>query len=184
MRLTPTGLLFHGRRFPVEIGRGGVTSDKREGDGATPAGRLHILRMFYRPDRLSPPQPWAEPIGPRDLWCDAPEHPDYNQRVKMPFAASHEAMRRADPLYDIVLITDWNYPEAIPGKGSAIFLHQRRRAGYPTAGCLAFRRDHLIWIAQRIAPGDALDIPLPLGKNILRGPGGGKPPAFSIRDKA
>ncbi|KEO54208.1 hypothetical protein TP2_04615 [Thioclava pacifica DSM 10166] len=93
-------------------------------------------------------------------------------------------MRRSDPLYDIVLITDWNYPAATPGRGSAIFLHQRRRAGYPTAGCLAFRRDHLIWIAQRIIPGEALEIPLLLEKNIFRGSGGGKPPALTTGDKA
>jgi L,D-peptidoglycan transpeptidase YkuD (ErfK/YbiS/YcfS/YnhG family) len=165
MRLTPSGLLFRGRRFPVQIGRGGITTAKREGDGATPTGRMHILRMLYRADRLPAPQDWAEPIGPRDLWCDAPEHPDYNHDVRAPFPASHETLRRADPLYDIVLITDWNYPRARAGKGSAIFLHQRRRAGYPTAGCIAVRRDHLIWIAQRIAPGEALDISIHLARN-------------------
>lgn len=72
---------------------------------------------------------------------------------------SHEALRRPDPLYDIVLVTDWNYPQAAPGQGSAIFVHQRRRAGYPTAGCLALRRDHLIWLAGRIARGEELLIP-------------------------
>ncbi|WP_295532157.1 L,D-transpeptidase family protein [uncultured Thioclava sp.] len=165
MRLTPSGLLFRGRRFPVQIGRGGITMDKHEGDGATPVGKLQILRILYRADRLPAPQDWAEPIGPRDLWCDASGHPDYNHDVRAPFAASHETLRRADPLYDIVLVTDWNYPNARPGKGSAIFLHQRRRAGYPTEGCLAFRRDHLIWIAQRVTPGEALDIPIHLARN-------------------
>ncbi|WP_078571163.1 L,D-transpeptidase family protein [Thioclava sp. F36-7] len=184
MRLTPTGLLFRGRRFPVEIGRGGVSDSKQEGDGATPSGRLHILRMFYRADRIVAPQDWAEPIGPRDLWCDASGDSAYNHLVRAPYPASHEAMRRADPLYDIVLVTDWNYPTAEAGKGSAIFLHQRRRAGYPTAGCLAFRRDHLVWIAQRIAPGEPLEIALRLGGNILRGSGGGQPPALNARDKA
>jgi L,D-peptidoglycan transpeptidase YkuD (ErfK/YbiS/YcfS/YnhG family) len=159
MRLTPRGLLAYGRTLPVEIGRGGLRRDKREGDGATPIARLHVVEMLYRADRLPAPQPWAKPIGPRDLWCDAREHPDYNQFVQAPFGASHEALRRADPLYDIVLITDWNYPQAVPGMGSAIFLHQRRRQGYPTAGCLAFRRDHLIWLASRITQGEALEIP-------------------------
>ncbi|WP_417806574.1 L,D-transpeptidase family protein [Thioclava sp.] len=183
MRLTPLGLRFRGRRFPVQIGRGGITTHKREGDGATPTGTLRVVRILYRADRLSAPQDWAEAIGPRDLWCDAPDHPDYNQHVSAPFAASHEPLRRADPLYDIVLVTDWNYPDAQPGKGSAIFLHQRRRAGYPTAGCLAFRRDHLIWIAQRITPGEALDIPIHLATNT---PGSGAAPrsALASRDKA
>ncbi|PCD76357.1 L,D-transpeptidase family protein [Pseudothioclava arenosa] len=185
MRLTPRGLWAFGRCLPVELGRGGLSDDKREGDGATPIGRHRILGMLYRADRLPAPQPWAEPIGPQDLWCDASGHPAYNLPVKAPFAASHEALHRSDPLYDIVLITDWNYPQATPGKGSAIFLHQRRRAGYPTAGCLAFRRDHLIWLASRITRGQEFLIPdlacFHRAKNTLRGSGGAKPPA---RDKA
>ncbi|MBW0158499.1 L,D-transpeptidase family protein [Sedimentimonas flavescens] len=159
MRLTPAGLRVGNRTLPVEIGRGGLRRDKREGDGATPIGRLRILEMFWRADRLPRPAPWARPIGPRDLWCDAADHPHYNQRVRAPFHASHETLRRADPLYDIVLVTDWNYPMAVPGHGSAIFLHQRRRAGYPTAGCLAFRRADLLWLAQRLEPGAEIEIP-------------------------
>ncbi|MFT3690585.1 L,D-transpeptidase family protein [Paenirhodobacter sp.] len=159
MRLTPGGLLVRGRRLPVQIGRGGLARDKREGDGATPVGRLRILGLLWRADRLPRPAGWARPIGPRDLWCDAPDHPAYNQPVRAPFAASHERMRRADPLYDIVLVTDWNYPKATPGRGSAIFVHQRRRLGAPTAGCLALRRADLIRLARRVRKGDEILIP-------------------------
>lgn len=156
LRLTASGLLFRGRRYPVRIGRGGVSMAKREGDGATPVGRMKVLGMLWRADRLARPALWARPIGPGDLWCDAAASPDYNQPVRAPFAASHEKLRRADPLYDIVLITDWNYPEAVPGCGSAIFLHQRRGPASPTAGCIAFRRADLIRIARQIRPGTPL----------------------------
>lgn len=160
MVLTPTGLRYMGRNFPVTHGRGGIRVEKREGDGRTPAGIHHVIGTLYRPDRLalSSVAPWARPIGLRDRWCDAPEHPDYNHLVRKPFGRSNERLRRADPLYDIVMLTDWNWPEAIPYAGSAIFLHGWRRPGYPTAGCLAFRRDHLIWIAQHAAPGTRLFI--------------------------
>lgn len=149
------GVLFGGRRLPARIGRGGVVADKREGDGGTPAAGFRVAGMFYRPDRIAPHllPDWARPIGLRDLWCDASGHPDYNQLVRAPFAASAETMRRADALYDLVITTDWNWPEAVPGRGSAIFLHQRRGPGHPTAGCIALRRDHLLWLAQRVAPG-------------------------------
>ncbi len=159
IRLTATGLLFHGRRHPVQIGRGGLSATKREGDGATPIGRLRIVGMLYRADRLPRPATWARPIGPQDLWCDDPDHPAYNQPVRAPFKASHERMARRDPLYDIVLITDWNYPKATPGKGSAIFLHQRRRLCYPTAGCLALGRADLLKLARRLKPGTEIEIP-------------------------
>lgn len=157
--LTPMGVRFMGRQFPCSIGRGGIRTDKREGDGATPAGVHRIVGMLYRADRISAPAPWAEPVGPADLWCDAPDQPDYNHAVRAPFAASHERLRRADPLYDLVLVTDWNWPAAQPGRGSAIFIHQWRRPHYPTEGCVAFSRRDLLWIAARIRPGTRLIVP-------------------------
>lgn len=158
MRLTRYGLCVDGRRLPCTIGRGGLSDAKREGDGATPRGSHTIVGCLYRPDRVPAPAAWAEPILPGMLWSDAPQDVDYNQLVTAPYAPSHENMRRADPLYDIVLITDWNWPDATPGKGSAIFLHQWRRPGYPTEGCLAFARHHIHWIAKRALPGTELRI--------------------------
>jgi L,D-peptidoglycan transpeptidase YkuD (ErfK/YbiS/YcfS/YnhG family) len=48
-----------------------------------------------------------------------------------------------------VLVSDWNWPDAVAGKGSAIFVHHWRRPRYPTAGCIALRPDHLRWILAR-----------------------------------
>ena len=155
-RLTPRGLIGAGMRFPCSIGRGGITDKKREGDGATPVGLHHVAMTFYRPDRMKSPAPWAIPIRPRDHWCDESGHPDYNHLVTSPFAASAEAMRRADSLYDIVVVLDWNWPDAVPGRGSAIFLHRWRRPGTPTEGCIAFAPGHLRWIAPRAVPGTRL----------------------------
>ncbi|RYH09085.1 L,D-transpeptidase [Tropicimonas sp. IMCC6043] len=157
--LTPRGLLFLNRRFPVAIGRGGLRSDKREGDGATPRGVHHVAGLYYRPDRVAPPAPWAVPIGPGDLWSDDPADPDYNTHVRRPHGFGHELLRRADRLYDIVLTTDWNWPDAVPGRGSAIFLHAWRKPRHPTEGCIALRRDHLAWIAARAAPGTSIRVP-------------------------
>ena len=156
MVLTPKGLRFRGRLIPCSIGKGGLSHDKKEGDGATPIGTHEIVGLLYRPDRLLAPAPWAIPIGPRDLWSDDVTAPEYNHMTRAPYAPSHEKLRRADPLYDLVLITDWNWPNAVPGKGSAIFLHQWRKPHHPTEGCIAFRRDHLRWIAHHAAPGTKL----------------------------
>ena len=152
--VTPTGCRFLGRRFACTLGRGGVVDAdrKREGDGATPRGVHRIVGMLYRPDRIAPPVDWAVPILPGDLWSDGVDDPDYNHMVRAPHPFSHEALRRADPLYDLVLITDWNWPHAKAGRGSAIFLHRWRRPGYPTAGCVAFAPQDLLWIARRLRP--------------------------------
>ncbi|WP_412564692.1 L,D-transpeptidase family protein [Thalassobius sp. MITS945101] len=154
--LTPRGVRFQGQTYPCSIGKGGVSAHKREGDGATPKGIHYIVGMLYRVDRLCAPNGWSRPIGPNDLWSDASGQPDYNHPVRAPYDHSHERLRRADPLYDIVWITDWNYPDATAGKGSAIFLHQWRRPHYPTEGCIAFRRDHLLKLSRRIEPGTRL----------------------------
>lgn len=159
MVLTPTGLRFRGRIFPCTIGRGGIRADKCEGDGATPAGLHRITGLLYRPDRMARPAAWADAITKDDLWSDASCDRQYNQLVRAPYGFSHEALRRADPLYDLVLLTDWNWPFARPGRGSAIFLHQYRRKGFATEGCIAFRRDHLRWIARRAMPGTRLIVP-------------------------
>jgi L,D-peptidoglycan transpeptidase YkuD (ErfK/YbiS/YcfS/YnhG family) len=148
--VTPTGLRFMGRRFPCTVGRGGITDAKREGDGCTPRGVHGLIGMLYRADRIARPADWALPIGPGDLWSDDPRHEDYNLMVRHPYPHSHERLRRADPLYDLVVLTDWNWPRAERGLGSAIFIHQWRRPGAPTAGCIGLPRAALRWIAPRI----------------------------------
>jgi len=147
------GLRFGGRRFPCAIGRGGLTNTKAEGDGATPRGVHHVVSCLYRPDRMPEPCSWATPIRPGDLWSDDPNDPRYNHKVRAPYPASHETLRRCDPLYDLVLTTDWNWPDAVPGKGSAIFIHSWRAPRFPTAGCVGLARNDLLWIVARIKPG-------------------------------
>lgn len=148
--LSPKGLRFMGRLFPCTIGRGGLTSRKREGDGATPRGTHGLIGLLYRPDRLAQPTDWALPIRPGDLWSDASDDPEYNLMVRAPYSPSHERLRRADRLYDLIILTDWNWPQAQPGHGSAIFIHRWRAPGHPTAGCIGLRPRDLRWIAPRI----------------------------------
>lgn len=148
--ITPMGLSFMGRRFPCSIGRGGIVSRKREGDGGTPTGVHRLVGMLYRPDRMPRPTNWALPIRPTDLWSDDPEDEDYNMMVKAPHPFGHERLCRADRLYDLVILTDWNWPYPVKGHGSAIFIHRWRRPGYPTEGCIGLDPKHLLWIAPRI----------------------------------
>lgn len=148
--VTPTHLRFMGRKFPRSVGKGGVTSRKTEGDGATPRGTHRLVGMLYRPDRITKPADWALPIRPRDLWSDDTRHEDYNMMVQAPYPYSHEKLRRADPLYDLVILTDWNWPYAVKGRGSAIFIHRWRKKGHPTEGCIGLAARDLAWIAPRI----------------------------------
>ncbi|HUZ62299.1 MAG TPA: L,D-transpeptidase family protein [Acetobacteraceae bacterium] len=138
--LHPDGrLIFAGQIFRAAIGRGGVRVRKVEGDGATPAGLLPLRRVLYRADRIPPPRCVVplEPIALADGWCDDPAHPDYNRPIILPHPARHEALWRADALYDIVGVLGWNDDPPVRGRGSAIFLHLARTDFAPTDGCIA-----------------------------------------------
>ena len=130
-----------GLRLRAAHGRSGVTpaAAKREGDGATPSGLLRLVRVLYRADRIKPPACAVplEPIGPQDGWCDDPADPAYNKPVRLPYPASHEELWRADHVYDVIGVLDWNLSPVTPGCGSAIFFHVATPDYAPTAGCVA-----------------------------------------------
>jgi len=121
------------------LGRGGVRSDKVEGDGATPRALLPLRRVFYRADRGPAPRTTVpiEPIAPFDGWCDDPVHRDYNRAVTLPHDGRHEALWRDNGLYDIVGVLGWNDAPVVRDRGSAIFLHVARPEYAPTEGCIA-----------------------------------------------
>ena len=157
--LTTSGLRVADKVFPCVVGKNGITNFKREGDGKTPIGRHQIVGMLYRPDRILRPRSWALPIRPRDIWSDDIKDPDYNLMGTMPTLFRHERLFRADHLYDLVILTDWNWPYAVKGKGSAIFIHCWRKNGYPTEGCIALSKENLLRVTKFIDYGSKLIVP-------------------------
>jgi len=138
-----TGLArFGALEWCCALGRAGISADKVEGDGCTPAGRFPIRRLLYRADRVREIACVfsVQPISPSDGWCDAPEDPAYNRLITRPYAARHETLWREDALYDLVLVIGHNDDPVVPGKGSAVFLHLARPDYSPTEGCVAFAR--------------------------------------------
>jgi len=150
------------RRVRCALGPAGVVpaADKREGDGASPAGVWTLRRVLYRPDRgAQPPTALpAAPLSPDDGWCDAPTDPAYNQPVRLPYPASAERLWRDDGLYDLIVIQGHNDDPPMPGLGSAIFLHVARPDYSPTEGCVAVAREDLLALLAHAKPGDALEI--------------------------
>jgi L,D-peptidoglycan transpeptidase YkuD (ErfK/YbiS/YcfS/YnhG family) len=132
-------VVLGGLVFRAALGRGGVRHDKREGDGATPAGLLPLHRVFYRADRVPSPDCIVpvEPIVPTDGWCDDPSHADYNRFVRLPHEGRHEELWRQDALYDLIGVLGWNDSPVQRDRGSAIFLHVARPDYAPTEGCVA-----------------------------------------------
>ncbi len=143
-------------RLRCALGRSGLSSRKREGDGATPIASMPLLSA-YRPPRLAGPRPPillpTRSTRGRDGWCDAPRHASYNRPVALPFPASAETMRRPDRLYDLVVVLDWNVASRRRFRGSAIFLHVAREGLAPTEGCVALHPRDLLRLAPFLRPG-------------------------------
>jgi L,D-peptidoglycan transpeptidase YkuD (ErfK/YbiS/YcfS/YnhG family) len=138
--------LWKGRTLRCAIGRGGISAGKREGDGATPAGRFPMRFLLFRPDRLGAP-PTGLPrraIERDDGWCDAPTDHAYNSLIRLPYSAHAEALWRADEVYDLVVPLGYNDMPVMAGLGSAIFLHVATADFAPTAGCIALAKPDLL----------------------------------------
>lgn len=155
-------LRWTGHEVRCALGRGGVVDAelKREGDGATPLGAWPMRQVFYRPDRIPAPQTLLPtiPLNPAFGWCDDTQEALYNRLVVLPFPAAHEKLWREDGIYDLIVVLGYNDDPAIPGKGSAIFLHIARPDYSPTEGCVACARDDLLELLKTVQLGDALSI--------------------------
>jgi L,D-peptidoglycan transpeptidase YkuD (ErfK/YbiS/YcfS/YnhG family) len=144
------------------LGPGGVVAaaEKREGDGASPAGLWPMRRVLYRADRRAAPETGlrVEALDPADGWCDAPGDRLYNRHVRLPYPASAERLWRDDGVYDLIVVLGHNDDPVVPGAGSAIFLHLARPDFAPTQGCIALAAEDLEALLRVAWPGDALRI--------------------------
>jgi L,D-peptidoglycan transpeptidase YkuD (ErfK/YbiS/YcfS/YnhG family) len=153
-------LEWPGGRVRCALGPSGVkpAAEKREGDGATPAGAFPIRRVLYRPDRGGAPKT-ALPVKALerdDGWCEVPGDPNYNKPIKLPYPASAESMWREDHLYDLVVVIGHNDDPVVPGLGSAVFFHLARPDYSPTQGCFAVSRPDMEKILAVLEPGSRL----------------------------
>lgn len=159
----PGHLQWRRKRVRCALGRGGVRVEKREGDGATPAGSFPLRRVMYRADRLPAPETGlpVRVLRRDDGWCDDPEDAAYNRLIRTPFAARHETLWRDDALYDVVVELGFNDDPVEVGRGSAIFLHRAKPDYGPTEGCVALALGDLLALLRdcdgetRLTVGDA-----------------------------
>jgi L,D-peptidoglycan transpeptidase YkuD (ErfK/YbiS/YcfS/YnhG family) len=93
-----------------------------------------------------------------DGWCDAPNDPQYNRPVQLPYGASAEALWREDALYDLVVVLGYNDDPPRPGLGSAIFFHLATREFGPTEGCVAIPRAAMTRLLAVCGPATRLEI--------------------------
>lgn len=135
------------------LARGGEPP-KVEGDKRTPAGIYRISQNFgfaasSRPDYIQ--------ITEDTVCVDDPASPAYNtitSRATVGPKVRGEKMRNYNQ-YRLGLVVD--YPtDATTRAGSCIFIHVRRSATHPTAGCIALPEARVAALQEFAAPGAVL----------------------------
>jgi L,D-peptidoglycan transpeptidase YkuD (ErfK/YbiS/YcfS/YnhG family) len=145
---------------PAALGRSGIRALKREGDGGTPLGRFPVRLVLYRADRMLRPRTHlpVRAIGDHDGWCDDPVDRNYNRLVRLPSRRGAEGLKRADRLYDLVLVLGYNDRPRVRGRGSAIFVHLARPGFTPTDGCIALTQHDLLMLLAEIGRGKQIAV--------------------------
>jgi L,D-peptidoglycan transpeptidase YkuD (ErfK/YbiS/YcfS/YnhG family) len=145
--------------YVARVGRKGIRRNKREGDGATPAGTFPVGGTMYG----NSPSPGVSYPYVRlrcgDWWVEDANSPAYNtfQRVgcgrKPPFKVTTPDMSTSPHAYAHLAVVEYNVHPVVPGRGSGIFLHVQ--IGKATSGCISLRRTALIAVLHWLRP-DAL----------------------------
>jgi L,D-peptidoglycan transpeptidase YkuD (ErfK/YbiS/YcfS/YnhG family) len=81
--------------------------------------------------------------------------------IKLPFSASHEALWRADNVYDVIVELGYNDDPIIPGLGSAIFMHVARPKYDSTEGCVALALEDLLTLLSQCDETAVLSVMMP-----------------------
>ena len=83
-------------------------------------------------------------------WCDDTKSDYYNKQVRVNKKISHEKLYRKDNVYDIIAVLNYNLNPTRKGKGSAIFLHVARKNYNKTQGCIALKKNELLYLLSKI----------------------------------
>jgi L,D-peptidoglycan transpeptidase YkuD (ErfK/YbiS/YcfS/YnhG family) len=152
-------LEFDEFKFKCSIGKKGIKKNKIEGDKCTPKGLFDLGIVYYRPDHISKPQTLLKTkiIKKNTAWCDDPLSKFYNKEINVNKSTNHERLYRLDHKYDIILVIKYNFKKAIPGKGSAIFIHLTNNYK-PTAGCIALKKKDFLILLKLLNKKDKIKI--------------------------
>jgi len=142
--------------WTARLGRSGLSDRKHEGDGATPTGAFALGATVYG----LAPDPGLRTAYHRlvcgDWWDEDPASPTYNSfrhlpcGARPPFGAGSEALWRATVAYRQFAVIEYNVDPVVPGRGSAIFLHDD--TGGPTQGCISLPQAQLLRLLRGLRP--------------------------------
>jgi L,D-peptidoglycan transpeptidase YkuD (ErfK/YbiS/YcfS/YnhG family) len=134
----------------AKIGRNGISSEKREGDGKTPSGTYLISTLFaYESQNAKMPLLVAN----ENLICvDDSNSSFYNKIIEKNSTLdikSYEEMKRHDNQYEFGAVIDYNL-DGVKNMGSCIFIHVMNDKEEPTAGCVALNKQDMIFLFKNL----------------------------------
>jgi L,D-peptidoglycan transpeptidase YkuD (ErfK/YbiS/YcfS/YnhG family) len=157
---------------PARLGWNGLSADRREGDGTTPAGTFRIHPTMYGNE----PDPGVRfnyrRVRCGDWWDEDPRSPTYNtfQHVpcgrRPPFAVTSEGMWQSPRSYPFLAVIEFNMRPVVPGRGSGIFLHAQ--TGGPTNGCVSIPRRDLRGVLRWLRPAASPQIAIGTRAQLVR----------------
>ena len=140
------------------VGRNGITYNKREGDGKTPAGIYGFGTAFGVAGNPGTSLQYKQ-ITSNDYWVDDSNSQYYNKWVNTEIVSkdwnSAEHLIDYGNAYRYGVAINYN-SSCIPGKGSAIFLHCSTGGG--TAGCVSVPQNVMISLLNNINGGTLIVI--------------------------
>src|SRR4051794_37589405 len=146
--------------WTAHVGRNGLSSHHREGDGTTPLGRFTIGPVAYGVAADPGTALTYHRLACGDWWDEDPRSPTYNRfrhvacGARPRFGGNSEALWPISPQYRYFAVVAYNAGPVIRGRGSAIFLHVAVGA---TAGCISLPERRLLrllhWLRPSARPG-------------------------------
>jgi L,D-peptidoglycan transpeptidase YkuD (ErfK/YbiS/YcfS/YnhG family) len=167
-RSTTAGLTLSecGRRilgpWRARVGYRGLSARHREGDGTTPTGTFALGPTVYGLDPDPGVRLGYHRLRCGDWWDEDPASPTYNRfrhvacGAPPPFRGGGEALWRATVAYRELVVVQYNVAPTVPGRGSAIFLHDD--TGRATSGCVSLPRPELRQLLRRLRPSASISI--------------------------
>ena len=138
------------------VQRDSAAPQKKEGDGAAPAGLFRLGPAFGRAPRIATALPYR-PLTPATRCVDDAASRRYNQLVEeRPGRAEWASAEAMHELYVQGAVIAHNWERPVAGAGSCIFLHPWVDGRQGTAGCTAMADADLAallaWLDARRGP--------------------------------
>ena len=138
----------------AHVGRNGVSAEKKEGDGKTPAGLFTLGHAFGAEAQPRTALPYRS-VTADSYWVDDVNSKYYNQWIEGTADrdwSSAEHLADYPEAYALAVVIEYN-AECVPGAGSAIFLHCGSGA---TSGCVSVQHDDMLALLSWLQPGAAI----------------------------